>query len=233
MSASKRGPRRRPETVEKRNEILRAATRTFGSKGYQNGPLTEIAEQVNMTHSGILHHFGSKEQLLLEVLTHRDRTDVEDLEGQRLPEGEETFRHLVRTAFLNARRAPIVQAYAVLSAESVTEDHPAREYFEVRYRELRGQLADAFHLMCAERGIEDPAIVTYTCASILAVMDGLQVQWLLDPGAVDLAETTAFAIEVLVGNVVGEPVSLRGAVPARPEEDPARPEEDPARPGEE
>jgi hypothetical protein len=33
-------------------------------------------------------------------------------------------------------------------------------------------------------------------------MDGLQVQWLLDPGAVDLARATEFAIEAIVSAVL-------------------------------
>ncbi len=42
-------------------------------------------------------------------------------------------------------------------------------------------------------------------------MDGLQTQWLLDPDAVDLAATTAFAIEAvlaaaLAGSAMPHPV---------------------------
>jgi hypothetical protein len=33
-------------------------------------------------------------------------------------------------------------------------------------------------------------------------MDGLQVQWLLDPSAVDLARASEFAIEAIVAAVV-------------------------------
>ena len=77
--ATKRTPRARPETLVKRAEILRAATATFGAKGYNNGPLTEIADQVGMTHAGILHHFGSKDQLLVEVLKFRDTSDLETI----------------------------------------------------------------------------------------------------------------------------------------------------------
>lgn len=204
MSAPKRTPKARPETLERRREILRAAMTTFGSKGYKNGPLTEIAEQVDMTHAGILHHFGSKDQLLLEVLKYRDSSDVEDFAGQRIPDGIELFRHLIRTAFTNEQRPGIVQAYAVLSAESVTDEHPAREYFQDRYTTLRREIREAFERICTERGIEEPATVDRAAAAILAVMDGLQVQWLLDPANVELAETSAFAIEALVRAVVGE-----------------------------
>lgn len=210
----------REETLRRREEILKAAMATFGSKGYHKGPLTEIAEQVDMTHAGILHHFGSKDHLLLEVLRYRDESDVAGLDGQHIPGGIDLFRHLVRTAFLNAQRAGIVQTYAVLSAESVTDDHPARAFFEGRYRTLRSEALEAFEALCAERGVEVPATVRHASAAILAVMDGLQVQWLLDPGQVDLGEASEFAIEAIVSAVLDprpSPLGARTEVPTTDE----------------
>ncbi|MCM3697287.1 TetR/AcrR family transcriptional regulator [Microbacterium oleivorans] len=204
----RRQPRSRPETIARRRVILDAALDIFGAKGYSGGTLQDIADQVGMTHAGILHHFGSKDQLLLEVLTRRDETDVADLEDQHIPGGIDLFRHLVRTAFANARRAGIVQAFAVLSAESVTDDHPGRAYFEERYRNLRLEVATAFERVCAERGITSPGAIADGAAAILAVMDGLQVQWLLDPTAIDLGRSSEFAIEAIVAAVL-EP---RGSV---------------------
>jgi AcrR family transcriptional regulator len=198
----------RPETLARRREILDAAVEIFGNRGYTGSSLVEIADRVGMTHAGVLHHFGSKDALLLEVLDHRDRTDVAHLEGKHIPDGLDLFRHLVKTALLNAQRAGIVQAFAVLSAESVTDGHPGRAYFEARYRTLRGDIDRAFRVMCRERGIDVPGTVDAAAASILAVMDGLQVQWLLDPGAVDLARSTEFAIEAIVRSVLGEHVDL-------------------------
>ncbi|WGD38535.1 TetR/AcrR family transcriptional regulator [Lysinibacter sp. HNR] len=198
MVVGQKKPRSRPETLIKRQEILRASVEIFGSKGSVNGTLSDIAEHVGMTHAGILHHFGSKEQLLLEALRYRDESDVENLEEKQIPHGIEFFRHLVHTAFSNAQRAGIVQVYAVLSAESVTDNHPAREYFEERYRTLRDEAVEAFRVMCTERGVESSASVLHAAASILAVMDGLQVQWLLDPGNVDLGGASEFAIEAIV-----------------------------------
>lgn len=202
MVSSRRQPRSRPETLVRQREILDASIEIFGSKGFAGGTLQDIADQVGMTHAGILHHFGSKDQLLLDVLIHRDETDVAHLEGQHIPDGAALFRHLVKTAFLNAQRAGIVQAYAVLSAESVTDDHPGREFFEKRYRNLRGEVSQAFRVMCAEKGVENPANVANASAAILAVMDGLQVQWLLDPAAIDLGEASQFAIEAIVASVL-------------------------------
>jgi AcrR family transcriptional regulator len=195
-------PRTRPATVRKRTEILKAAIEIFGSKGSTNGTLADVAEQVGLTHAGVLHHFGSKQNLLLEVLAYRDQADVEDLEQQRIPYGPELFVHLVRTAFDNARRPGIVQAYTVLSAESVTDAHPGREYFEHRYTVMRKEISDAFHRLCQQEGIDDPDTVAAASASILAVMDGLQLQWLLHPEIIDLGEASEFAIRALVNAVL-------------------------------
>src|SRR5665647_584633 len=103
----RRSRRPRAETALRREAILQAAMVTFGAKGYYNGSLVEVADQVGMTHAGVLHHFGSKDQLLLEVLEYRDRTDVEHLEGRQPPTGLGLFHHLVRTARLNSERPGI------------------------------------------------------------------------------------------------------------------------------
>lgn len=192
----------RPATRAKRDQILKAAMDIFGSKGSTNGTLADVAEQVGITHAGVLHHFGSKEKLLLEVLAYRDRTDVADLVEQHIPGGPELFLHLVRTAFANAGRPGIVQAYTVLSAESVTDGHPSRGFFEKRYTTLRRELGEAFEELCVQEGVTDRAAVAAASASILAVMDGLQMQWLLNPDTIELGEASEFAICAIVNAVL-------------------------------
>lgn len=210
----------RPATRAKREQILESAMEIFGSKGSTNGTLADVAEQVGMTHAGVLHHFGSKQNLLLEVLAHRDRADVADLAERHIPGGPELFLHLVRTAFANARRPGIVQAYTVLSAESVTDGHPARAFFDERYTTLRREVSDAFALLCAQEGVDTPDTVAAASAGILAVMDGLQMQWLLDPSAIELGASTEFAIRAIVNAVLAPGRDLAeyaraGAVGAR------------------
>ena len=201
-STPRRAQRPREETARRREDILRAAMTTFGSRGYANGSLTEIADQVGMTHAGVLHHFGSKDRLLLEMLEFRDRADVEHLEGKHIPDGLDLFRHLVLTARLNAERPGIVQTYAVLSAESVTDGHPAKDWFRARYAQLRAEVSQALREVCDPDDPPAEPDVTAAAGAILAVMDGLQVQWLLDPDAVDLAHASAFSIEAILAATV-------------------------------
>ncbi|MFJ4223841.1 TetR/AcrR family transcriptional regulator [Microbacterium sp. NPDC089695] len=192
----------RPATREKREQILKAAVEIFGNKGSTNGTLADVAEQVGITHAGVLHHFGSKQKLLLEVLAYRDQADVQNLAEKHIPGGPELFLHLVRTAIANVSRPGIVQAYTVLSSESVTDNHPGREYFEERYTTLRREVTEAFHELCAQEGVVEPDTVAMAAAGILAVMDGLQLQWLLHREVFDLGEASEFAIRAIVNGVL-------------------------------
>ncbi|MFB7249187.1 TetR/AcrR family transcriptional regulator [Microbacterium sp. NPDC056234] len=202
MATSEDAVRTRPATRAKREQILKAAVEIFGNKGSTNGTLADVAEQVGITHAGVLHHFGSKQKLLLEVLAFRDQADVQDLEKKHIPGGPELFLHLVRTAFANEKRPGIVQAYTVLSSESVTDEHPGREYFEDRYTTLRREVSDAFAQLCAQEGVTETETVAAASASILAVMDGLQLQWLLHPDVIDLGAASEFAIRAIVNAVL-------------------------------
>ncbi|MFT9231691.1 MAG: TetR/AcrR family transcriptional regulator [Bifidobacterium sp.] len=203
---NKRAVQHRPETLAKREEILKVAALMFGEKGTSNTTLQDIAGQVGMTHAGVLHYFGSKKGLLLEVLKYRDNQDVADLEGKRMPGGLDAFRHLIKTAEENMKRSGIVQTYLILSSESVTEGNLGKDYFFSRYSCLRAELSEALgKVLVGEQGSlsdSDRTAIEDAVAGILAAMDGLQLQWLLDPEHVNLARASRFIIETAVSAVI-------------------------------
>lgn len=89
-------------TAATRERILTAAMSVFANRGYNNGSLLEIADQVGMTHAGVLHYFGSKDNLLTAVL---ERCTVVG------PEGSPTFRSYdrrVRRQWAEARGALVL-----------------------------------------------------------------------------------------------------------------------------
>lgn len=185
----------RPKTAEKRQRILEAAMSIFATKGFNNGSLLEIGEQAGVTNAGIIHHFGSKDQLLVAMLEYRDHSDVAELEGKHIPDGEALFEHLIHTVRLNVERRGVVQLYAVLCADSVTEGHPAQEYFRQRFVGLREMVTGALRDIVP--GVPEERL-NLAASSIIATMDGLQVQWLLDPEAVDMPEAVGFAISAVI-----------------------------------
>jgi AcrR family transcriptional regulator len=200
---AKKSTKHRPETSEKRREILKAASEVFGLKGTSNATLEEIADRVGMTRAGILHHFGSKRALLIAVLQYRDSSEVEHLEEHHIPGGAGLFQHLVETARRNASRPGIVRTFVTLSAESITDHNAGHDYFLNRYGNLREEITQALIDMAKERkSTIDMAKAEMAASAILAVMDGLQLQWLLDGEQVELSQTTEYAMNALVWSVL-------------------------------
>jgi AcrR family transcriptional regulator len=173
----------------------------FGEHGYANGSLSDIAERVGMTHAGVLHHFGSKEQLLIALLEYRDDADVAELEGHHAPRGAALLDHLVNTAAANEQRPGLIQTYTVLLGESVTDNHPGKAFFAERFVGLRTMIsaavADATHLEDS-----DPR-VSQAASAIIAAMDGLQSQWLLDEEAVDMPASVRLMIDAVIAHLTG------------------------------
>jgi AcrR family transcriptional regulator len=199
-SSDRRVPRLSARAAKRRAEILRAAHEVFTSKGFRAGSLVDIADRVGITHQGILHYFGSKEQLLVEVLRDRDISGRQEFENDEQPVGIDFLHHVLSTVDKNTERTGIVQAYTVLSAESVTEDHPAQGWFRDRFHELRGDLTRALRAACGPGAEVSDAQLERGATALIAVMDGLQVQWLLDPEAVDMPAVVRMTLDALLSS---------------------------------
>ncbi|MFR0352371.1 TetR/AcrR family transcriptional regulator [Streptomyces sediminimaris] len=168
----------RVRSGERRAEIVRAALEVIAERGYRGASLAAVAERVGLTQQGLLHHFPTKEALLVAVLQERDQWDA-------MPATRWRVDLLASLVEYNAMRPAIIQTFSALLGESVTEGHPAREYFTGRYRRVRETMAG---MLRAEYGERLPNGLTpeRTAPLLVAVMDGLQYQWLLDPESVDM-----------------------------------------------
>ena len=201
-AAGDRSPRSpRAVGARRRAEILAIAVDTFATRGYHNASLAEIAERAGLTQAGLLHHFRSKTALLSSVLELRDSSGIEQ-PGPDRPRGLDFLDHLVETARRNADREGIVRLYTVLSAESVTEGHPAQAFFRERYDGLRALVTQALCEACELGEVRADLDVEGVANAVIAVMDGLQVQWLLAPDAVDMAATTRRVIDALLADLL-------------------------------
>lgn len=182
----------------RKQEILDSALVAFGRRGFYKSSLADVASAAGITPAGVLHHFKTKEALLVELLHQRDLGGPQFEPGGELPTGRALLQHLIDTMSRNMTRAVTTQLYAVLSAEAVTDEHPAREWFLDRYQRLRLLIATALVDAIADGDVSADVDAETTAAAIIAVMDGAQIQWLYDPASVDMAEITCLVISALV-----------------------------------
>jgi AcrR family transcriptional regulator len=204
MSSTSSRPPSTDRGARARAAILTAAREVFAVHGYRAGSLAAVAARAKMTQPGLLHHFPSKDHLLMEVLEERDRDNIRRMQAGTWHEGgTASLRALQDLVAHNATVRDEVQMFAVLVGEGLSRIHPAHAFFVERYAFLRYHITRSL-----QRGQDageiradvDPAMVA---CLLMAAMDGLQVQWLLDE---DIAMPPRFElfIDMIVNYVAVE-----------------------------
>ena len=190
MDPSTRRMRATARSEAAKERVLESALRAIAANGFQASSLAGIAADAGLATAGLLHHFPSKEQLLVAVLAERDRLD-----GVRFHlggfQGLAALDRLVELVQHNTMVPWLVQAYTVLMGESLGDDHPARDWFRERYPRRRANIAEALRAGIETGEVRPDVDCDALAAEIVAMMDGLQVQWVLNPDEVDMA--AAFA----------------------------------------
>jgi AcrR family transcriptional regulator len=190
----------------KKAAIVEAAMTLFAREGYRGASLASIADSVQMTQPGLLHHFHSKEELLFAVLEERDRRSDDELERTLRPGGTSFYRSLQAVVERNAKSPEMVKLFTVLVGEAaVSTEHPGHEHFAARYRRVTARIRTELEGMQASGEIAADVDCGVVASMLVAMMDGLQVQWLLDP-SVDMP--AAFhAFSDLLANALVVPTS--------------------------
>lgn len=169
----------------------------FSRDGYSNASIAEVTTDVGLTLPGLLHYFSNKTDMLLAVL------EVRDERSPRLPDYPHNYTledaaadpphpwsqvvdqlRLVNRA--NARIPGVIKAFSLLNAESLSEHHPAQEWFHHRTERLLQYFARSLR-HGQETGEIDAAVdPDQIAAELISMMDGLQLLWLRHPVKVDL-----------------------------------------------
>jgi AcrR family transcriptional regulator len=186
-------------TKQRKEQVIHEAFHFFGQYGFHGAKLSDIAKAAGVTEPGLLHHFPSKEHLLMEVLAERDRLDRErfdpamhEKEGVSLISLQELVEH-------NETVPGLVQLFTVLVAESIDEQHPGHDFFKRRYQDLRDQTIDVLKKAQARHEIRNDIPAKDLVIMLFAMMDGLQIQWLYEAEKVDMARLFGQFLELLRG----------------------------------
>jgi AcrR family transcriptional regulator len=182
--------------LARRELIIDSAMELFGRIGYRNATILDIATHVGISRTGLLHHFPSKESLLEAVLAKREHDNDARFDDGGSPLSGLLF--LVDLARYNTQARHIVGLFAVLSAEAGDPSHPAHDYFVARYEQTQASFRRAL-VQARDAGFLVPGVdVDHAARSLIALMDGYQVQWLLAPDRVDMAAELRTEIQRLL-----------------------------------
>ncbi|MCI3273071.1 TetR/AcrR family transcriptional regulator [Streptomyces cylindrosporus] len=171
---------------ERRLRILDAAVEHFAQWGFHASSLARIAKDVGITQGGLLHHFRSKEDLLVQVLERTEQHDKERFFANEYGTAAECYVGLLRLKQYNAERLGRTRMFNVLAAEAGDPGHPAHAYFVRRYRELTDVMSASLQHAVDSGELRADTDVVAVAQETAAVMDGLQLQWVLDPKGFDM-----------------------------------------------
>lgn len=191
----------RMEAASRRAMIVDEATQLIHEKGYYNFSVQDLAERCGLTNAGLMHHFGTKEEILACVLRARDERDAaaagvltaDYTAGRQLPTElslEQAFDVVRRLVERNVQQAELLRLHAVLRNEALSPEHPAHDFFRDR-----DSNAIAFYAEIFAASVKDPESFA---RHVLALIDGLEVQWLRASDEVDLWAEVEQGIESLL-----------------------------------
>jgi AcrR family transcriptional regulator len=171
----------------RKEQVIQEAIRFFGQYGFHGARLADIAKAAGVTEPGLLHHFPSKEYLLMEVLAERDRIDHELYDPSIQGEPGDPLNSFQKLVEHNESVPGLVQLFTVLVAESIDEQQPGHDFFRQRYQGLREQTVDVLRKAQMRGEIRNDIPAENLVILLFAMMDGLQIQWLYEPEKINMS----------------------------------------------
>jgi AcrR family transcriptional regulator len=181
-SGRARGPYAKTAAV--RGRIVDAAVEVFAESGYWATTMKEIAARAGISQRGLVHHFATKAELLEAVIGVRDAESAQLMAP--VGQGIESFVSMLAVVADNIRRPGLAELYSVLTAEAASVLHPAHHHYRERYILLRQYFALAFDALRDQGELESPLDSDALATGFIAVIDGLQLQWLYDRANVNV-----------------------------------------------
>lgn len=177
-AGSRRGPYKRG--IERRRQVVITATEVFGEHGYRGGTLQRVADRVGLTPAAIPKLFGSKEDLLMAVLQYWT-----DVTGEIVMEGtlpKAYLDGLCKLMSYHVAHPGLLELYITMAAEASSPSHPVHDFMTARYQNTLSHMRSRFRA-ASNAGYLKPLTrtqVNHEAEYLLAIMDGLEIQFMLN-----------------------------------------------------
>ncbi|MEC5397891.1 TetR family transcriptional regulator [Uliginosibacterium sp. H1] len=195
------------DALATRHLLLDAASRVFSEGGVGHTTLNDIAAAAGLTRGAVYWHFQNKSDLI-NALWERVALPMQ----QALDQIRSEFAHDV-LAMTRAKSRWVLRqvvhdestrqfmSILLLRCEFVAELASARDYMLAQRDQCIGQLADEFALAIASGQLPVTVRAQGAAISLLALMDGLCMHWLLNPEAFDLEQVGGAALDAFLAGL--------------------------------
>ncbi|MBD3689786.1 TetR family transcriptional regulator [Nanchangia anserum] len=163
---------------KRRQELIRNAFSVFASRGIQGLSLRQIARELGVSHSLILHHFGSKDGLIEAVLTERMR--LQQPIREEFIDRYGWFDAVPHILEYNLTFPGILKLDTRLRAEAASPEHPLHTYMADMQRQFTQTISDELTRENAAGRLKPGLDLNAVANHIAALVWGLQDAWVYD-----------------------------------------------------
>ncbi|GIH96231.1 transcriptional regulator [Planobispora siamensis] len=195
------GVTRKDPSPGHRDRLLAAAMTCLQHKGYARTTARDLVAASGTNLASIGYHFGGKEALLnaavaecFRIWTARLEEAVFATAGSGPRERLERALTVMLGSFDELR--PLIAA-CVEAFPAALHSEQLRRQLADAYADIRTTTAGMITRSCAELGLQPPGPPQTTASVLIALCDGLMLQWLLDPLAVPDASQAVGALSAL------------------------------------
>lgn len=172
-------------TSSNREIILNVARELIVEKGVKQTSLADVAREAGISKGTLFYHYPRKSLLIYDIVERHFEELTESMIGRlsKVDEDYDPLQKLQMVIQMLVDEDNLGRMNLYLIQEAMLEDPELRRRFVDQYESWRqliaGQLETVFGLE-SQTGLESLATV------ILAAIDGLIIQWLLDSRGIDL-----------------------------------------------
>ncbi|MCW2271267.1 HTH-type transcriptional regulator AcrR [compost metagenome] len=175
---------------EAEQRLLLAARQIVARKGWVGMTLSEVGEEAGYSRGLATHHFGSKAGLLraLAAYVNSNFMRLVQVEAPKWRPGLDALKGFI-SVYLGRNDSDWVNSRALLSlmAEAVTQDSETAQILAQYNRTVQQHLADCIGVGIANGEIRADVQPLASAVLILGTLRGSMLQYLLDPGGIDMA----------------------------------------------
>ena len=186
-------------TTARHEEILVAALGVFAERGYKKASIDAVAERAGLTRQGVLHYFPSKKRLLLALVQLREDLAREHLAALHADAGQDLPGLLAEVITYDHKNPGLAQIHSVLVAEGVTGSDEVQRFCHNYYRAIQDRTVAQLTEIYGDR-LPSGLTPRAAASALVAMLDGMQLQWLLDDEQSDYPEIMRDVMTLLIGS---------------------------------
>jgi len=181
--------------VSTREKILAVTRNLIAEKGVKQTTLADISHAAGISQGTLFYYYKSKDELIYDILEqHFSHLTDSIIAGIPRHSNGDKVKLLQRTLEKLIKDQNTSRMNIYLFQEAILSNEEMRDRFLVKYQTWRELIARQISALFA---ISDPDNLASLGGVILAVIDGLTIQYLLDQNSVDFQKVAKVLADML------------------------------------